>query len=111
MPQIVAKDNVSLIKAMMNNERIIGILIYTVLRGELTNEVMELARSVPKEYYHSLGEEWIMIAKFVHTLKPLPMDDESLEYVQDMLRMEIAPVARWYAEGRPESLSEESVDV
>jgi hypothetical protein len=37
MPQIVAKDNVSLIKAMMNNERIIGIPIYTVLRGELTN--------------------------------------------------------------------------
>jgi hypothetical protein len=110
MTQMATQERVTSVRPLMNNERIIGILIYTVLHGELTNEVMELARSVPMEYYQSIdsednGHNWGMVGYFVHskgTKSELPMNDQSLAYLQDMLRSEIAGMAAWIAAGRPD---------
>jgi hypothetical protein len=105
--QYATPNRLDLMKAIMSPERIIGVLIYAVLRGELNNEVMELARSLPKEYYNSLNEneddggQWDMVGYFVHTKPPLPLSERSLYYSQDMLRSEIAGMASWIANGRP----------
>ena len=104
--QSATPNRLDLMKAIMTPDRIIGVLIYAVLRGELNNEVMELARSLPKEYYNSLneneddGDQWDMVGKFVH-VEGYPLDARGLAYVQDMLRSEIAGMAAWIAAGRP----------
>lgn len=84
------------IKARLSPEQIVGILVWAVLRGQLTNEVMELARSLPKEYYDGLGDEWWLVAKYVHSQRPLPMDDESLAHHQGMLHMELASISPYH---------------
>lgn len=103
MTQMATREEVTDVSPLMTHERIIGILIYAVMRNELTAEVIQLARTVPKEYYDGLGDGWDMVGYFVHTkgTKGDELDERSVEYRQDMLRSEIAGITAWIAAGRP----------
>ncbi len=104
MTQMATQERVTDVRPLMNHERIIGILIYAVIRNQLTAEIIRLARTVPKEYYDSLGDGWDMVGYFVHTKgsKGDELDERSVKYRQDMLRSEIAGIAAWIAAGRPD---------
>jgi hypothetical protein len=96
MAHMATQKRVTDVRPMMNNERIIGILIYAVMRDTLTSEIVELARSVPKEYYDSLGDDWDMVGYFIHANLTVPLEERSLQYVQDRLYSEIEGMA-WRA--------------
>jgi hypothetical protein len=107
--QYADPDRMDLMKALMTPDQIVGALVYAVMRGELNNEIMELARSVPKECYRSMnsqegGDLWDMVGYFVHskgTKSALPMDDRGLAYLQDMILQNVAGMAAWIIAGRP----------
>jgi hypothetical protein len=80
----------------MDPERIIGILIHAVMNNQLTNDVVDPARSVSLEYYAFLGQEWLDVPTFVFTLSELPLSDRSLG-MQDLLYSEIEGLI-WAAE-------------
>lgn len=96
MTQMATQERVTDVRPLMNHERIIGILIYAVMRDMLTSEIVELARSVPKDYYDSLGDDWDMVGYFLHANLTFPLDERSLQYVQDRLYSEIEGMA-WHA--------------
>jgi hypothetical protein len=103
MTQMSTQERVTDMRPHLNHERIIGILIYAVMRNQLTAEIIQLARTVPKEYYDNPGDGWDMVGYFVHTkgTKGDELDERSVEYRQDMLRSEIGGIAAWIAAGRP----------
>jgi hypothetical protein len=88
--QIPVDDREELYPAIMTSERIIGALIYAVMRGELTSEIVQLARTLPPAYYHeTLGDGWGDVSTFVHCNLTFPMDERTKGYVQHMLSSEI----------------------
>jgi hypothetical protein len=93
MTHMATQERVTDVRPLMNPERIIGILIYAVMRDMLTSEIVELARSVPKDYYASLGDNWDMVGYFIHANLTFPLDERSLQYVQDRLYSEIEGMA------------------
>ena len=96
MTQMATQERVTDVRLLMNHERIIGILIYAVMRDVLTSEIVELARTVPKDYYDSLGDDWDMVGYFIHANLTFPLNERSLQYVQDRLYSEIEGMA-WRA--------------
>jgi hypothetical protein len=88
------------IQAGLSPDHIIGILVWAVLRGELTNEVVQMAQSLPKEYYDGLDGEWWLVEKEIHSRQPMPWDDETLAYVREMLAMEIPGIVYGWASER-----------
>jgi hypothetical protein len=104
MTQMATQERITDVRPPMTNECIIGMLIYAVMRNQLTAEILQLARTVPEEYYDSLGDGWDMVGYFVHTkgTKGDELDERSVEYRQDMLRSEIGGIAAWIAVGRPD---------
>jgi hypothetical protein len=99
MTQMATQECVTDVRPLLTNERIIGILIYAVMRNQLTAEILQLARTVPKEYYDSLGDGWDTVGYFVHAkgTKGEELDESSVEHRQDMLRSEIGGIAAWIA--------------
>jgi hypothetical protein len=100
------EDREELYPHFMTPERIMGVLIYAVLRGEVNDEVIKLARSVPLEHYLTLAEDerewWNDVPTFIFTADEPPLDERGLAYHQRMLKSEIVGILRWRAAGRPE---------
>lgn len=100
----MAKDKSIDVTTLMTPEMIIGALVWAVARGELTEDLWALARSLPQQSFGHLGSDWEMVGKFVHAAGEL--NERSLKRVQELLAVEILGLVEWAETGRPKSEAE-----